>query len=77
MRLHAYAAMESHLEEHERLRATVQQVKQSLGAGNPADTQNLIEALRSWLSVHIQTTDRALANYLSQRVSGPLTEPEK
>jgi hemerythrin len=67
MRLHAYEAYESHLLEHERLLAEVQNLKRSLATGTATDKHSLIEALRSWLIVHIQTADKTLAEYLSTR----------
>lgn len=69
MRLHAYEAYESHLLEHERLVVEVQNLKRSLATGTATDKQSLIEALRSWLVVHIQTADKALAEYLSTRTA--------
>lgn len=71
MKLHAYEAYESHLLEHERLLAEVQNLKRGFAAGTPADRHSLIEALRSWLVVHIQTADKALAEYLSTRAAQP------
>lgn len=68
MRLHAYEAYESHFEEHERLLIEVQNLKHSLATGTPAEKHSLIEALRSWLVIHIQTADEALAEYLKKRV---------
>lgn len=67
MKLHAYEAYESHLLEHERLMVEVHKLKDALGAGTAADKHGLIEALRSWLVVHIQTADKALAEYLNNR----------
>ncbi len=67
MKLHAYAAYESHLLEHERLLAEVQNLKLSLEAGTTTDKHSLIEAVRSWLVVHIQTADKTLAEYLATR----------
>jgi hemerythrin-like metal-binding protein len=64
MKLHAYEAYESHFLEHERLLAEVQYLKRSLAAGTVTDKQRLIEALRSWLVIHIQTADKMLAEYL-------------
>ena len=69
MRLHAYEAYESHLLEHERLLVEVQNLKRSLAAGTATDKHSLIEALRSWLVVHIQTADKTLAEYLSTRAA--------
>lgn len=69
MKLHAYEAYESHFLEHERLRVEVQNLKNNLAAGAITDKHGLIEALRSWLVVHIQTADKALAEYLSTRAN--------
>jgi hemerythrin len=73
MKLHAYDAYESHFLEHQRLLIEVQNLKDSLTAGATADKQSLIEALRGWLVVHIQTSDRKLAEYLSTRTTQPGT----
>ena len=73
MRLHAYEAYESHLVEHERLLAEVQNLKESLATGAATDKHSLIEALRGWLVVHIQNADRALAEYLNTRNTQPGT----
>ena len=69
MRLHAYEGYESHLLEHKRLLAEVQNLKRSLAAGAATDKHSLIEALRSWLVVHIQTADKTLAEYLNARAA--------
>ncbi len=68
MRLHAYAAYESHFLEHERLLVEVQNLRRGLATGAATNKHSLIEALRGWLVVHIQTADKALAEYLSTRV---------
>ncbi len=69
MKLHAYEAYEAHLLEHERLTREVQNLKLSLANATSTDKQRLIEALRGWLVVHIQTSDQALAEYLTTRVN--------
>jgi hemerythrin len=69
MRLHAYEASESHFLEHERLLIEVQNLKRSLATGTATDKNSLIEALRSWLIVHIQTADKTLAEYLRTRTA--------
>ena len=69
MRLHAYEAYESHFLEHERLLAQVQNLRSGLATGTAVDKQSLVEALRSWLLVHIQTADKPLAEYLSRRAT--------
>lgn len=73
MKLHAYEAYESHLLEHERLLLEVQNLNSSLATATAADKQSLIEALRAWLVVHIQTADRTLAEYLSTRAAQQAT----
>src|SRR5437016_12055146 len=67
MKLHAYESYESHFLEHERLLLEVQNLKRSLATGTATDKQSLIEALRSWLVVHIQTADKTMAAYLTTR----------
>ena len=73
MKLHAYEAYESHFLEHQRLLVEVQNLKHSLTTGAATDKQSLIEALRGWLVVHIQTADKTLAEYLSTRTAQPGT----
>ena len=74
MRLHAYEAYESHFLEHQRLLAEVQNLKDSLATGTATDRHRLIEALRSWLIIHIQNADKTLAEYLSTRTAQPARE---
>jgi hemerythrin len=74
MKLHAYEAQESHFLEHQRLLLEVQNLKRSLESGTATDRQSLIEALRGWLLVHIQTADKALAEYLSMRAAQQATQ---
>jgi len=74
MRLHAYEASESHFLEHERLLREVQNLRSGLAAGTATDKHSLIEALRGWLLVHIQTADKKLAEYLSTRTAQPARE---
>jgi hemerythrin len=51
----------------------VENLKQALATGTATDKHSLIEALRSWLLIHIQTADKALAEYLSTRGAQPPT----
>jgi hemerythrin-like metal-binding protein len=75
MKLHAYEAYESHFLEHERLLAEVRNLKRNLTQGTAADKHSLIESLRSWLLVHIETADKALAEYLNARaIQHPLDD---
>jgi hemerythrin len=75
MKLHAYEAYESHFLEHERLLTEVENLKRSLATGTTTDKHGLVEALRSWLVVHIQTADRSLAEYLSTRTGQAIQQP--
>jgi hemerythrin-like metal-binding protein len=74
MKLHAYEASESHFLEHQRLLLEVQNLKSGLATGTATDKQSLIEALHSWLIVHIQTADKTLAEYLSTRAAQQATQ---
>ena len=74
MRLHAYEAYESHFQEHQRLQTEVQNLRRALETGTATDKHSLIEALRSWLLIHIQTADKALAEYLSRRADRQTSE---
>ena len=76
MKLNAYQAYQSHFREHERLMLEVQNLKQSLATGAEIDKQRLIEALRNWLFIHIQTADRALAEFLKRRAAEQVSEQE-
>jgi methyl-accepting chemotaxis protein/hemerythrin len=74
MKLHAYEAYESHLLEHGRLLVEVQNLKSGLATGTATDKQSLIEALRGWLVVHIESADKALAEYLKTRNVAQVTQ---
>ena len=67
MKLHAYEASESHILEHQRLLAEVRNIKHSLTNKTAADKHSLIESLRRWLLIHIETSDKALVEYLNAR----------
>jgi hemerythrin len=56
------------------LLSEVQDLKHDLAEGTATDKHGLIEALRGWLVVHIQTSDKALAEYLSTRTAQPAGE---
>jgi hemerythrin len=70
MKLLAYEAYEAHLLEHEHLTRELQNLKLSLGNATSTDKQRLVEALRSWVVVHIQTADKAFAEYVSTGANG-------
>ena len=67
MREHDYEGYKPHLEEHERLIAHVRALQKSLIRGGRVNTPALIAALRTWLMVHMQTTDVALETFLKQK----------
>ena len=67
MRLHAYQAYESHFHEHQRLLLEVEQLRDQLSGGTTTHKHSLIEALRGWLLIHIQTSDQRLAEYLNKQ----------
>lgn len=71
MKLQAYEATQSHLLEHQRLLSELRSLKSNLATGKPSDKHGLVEALRGWLIVHIETSDKALAEYLASRAAPP------
>lgn len=71
MKLNAYEAYEAHFLEHQRLRTAVYELKDNLSSGTETDKQTLIEALRGWLIVHIQTADQMLSEHLRSRAIQP------
>jgi hemerythrin-like metal-binding protein len=71
MKLHAYEASESHLLEHQRLLAELRNLKGNLATGKPSDNHGLVEALRGWIIAHIETADKALAEYLATQTVPP------
>ena len=64
MRLHAYEAYEQHLAEHDQLMAQVRDLRRRYRQGEMADLTAFIVALRNWLTVHIETADSVLSEYL-------------
>jgi hemerythrin len=64
MRVHAYEAYESHVEEHERLMAEIRDIRTDLESANKTRPKNLIATLRRWLLIHMETMDQALEEYL-------------
>ena len=67
MKLHAYEASEAHFQEHQRLRKEVHNLNQDLATGTAADKSSFIEALHTWLVIHIRTADKALGEYLNKQ----------
>lgn len=66
MRQHAYPAYEAHVHEHERLLEHLDRLQAGLSADTPRSALLLAEALTLWLTIHVQTMDRAFASHLRQ-----------
>jgi hemerythrin-like metal-binding protein len=64
MRLHAYDGQEVHAAEHARLAGHLSELREAHSRGDLPATPDLAAALRKWLGGHIQTQDRALADFL-------------
>lgn len=66
MRLHAYPAFAVHEEEHGRLIAELRDLRRALESPEPADPVGAVARLERWLYAHMETEDRALADFLGQ-----------
>ena len=70
MRHHGYPVREAHEREHDRLLDQLDRLRKAfLETGDRAFASVVAESLSLWLSVHIQTMDRAFVEYL--RGTGP------
>ena len=67
MRLHAYPAYETHLEEHTRLMKKVREIRETVFHGEKLPSIQLIRELRDWLLTHIATEDAAFGEYLRKK----------
>lgn len=67
MREQRYPRANAHLEDHEAAVALLRELRERLGAGDLAALEQLLRTLRGWLVSHIQTADRALAGFLTER----------
>jgi len=80
MRLHRYPSYEAHVAEHDRLVDELRDVPRSYAGADRAVTLEDIHTLRRWLASHVETKDRAFAQYLSTRTNrsqmapGPSTD---
>jgi hemerythrin-like metal-binding protein len=70
MRMEGYAGYEAHLGEHGELLAELEKLRAAHERSDRPMTQNVAEGLRSWLSGHVGTQDRAFAAFLSARAPG-------
>lgn len=66
MRLHAYPAFAAHQEEHDRLIAELRDLHGSLESAEPVDRVGAVARLERWLYAHMQSEDRALADFLER-----------
>lgn len=67
MRLHAYPAYETHLEEHTRLMKKVREIRETVFHGEKLPSIQLVRELRDWLLTHIATEDVAFGEYLRKK----------
>jgi hemerythrin-like metal-binding protein len=71
MRLHAYSGYDGHVQEHDRLIAELREMRRALAGEEPADPKASAARLERWLVAHMETTDRALADYLESKAEPP------
>jgi len=67
MRLHAYPAYETHLEQHTRLMKKVREIRDCLFRGEQQPSLQLVHELRDWLITHIATEDVAFGEFLKRK----------
>ena len=67
MRLNAYPAYETHLEEHTRLMKKVREIRENIIHGEKTSSLQLILELRDWLLDHIATEDAAFGEFLAKK----------
>jgi hemerythrin-like metal-binding protein len=69
MRMEGYPGYEAHLAEHGELLAELLKLRAAHGQSESPMAQNAVDGLRSWLSGHIRTQDRAFAAFLAARAA--------
>ena len=67
MRECAYPASEAHVREHDEAIILLRKLQVRFHAGDLAALEELVRGLRGWLIAHIQSADRALADFLGSR----------
>jgi hemerythrin len=70
MRMEGYPGHGAHLAEHGELLAELQKLRAAHERSDGPVTRDGVEGLRSWLSGHVRTQDRAFANFLLARSPG-------
>jgi hemerythrin len=71
MRQHAYPAYQAHQQEHDRLIGELATLKSALEEGWEATPRLDTWSVELWLLRHIQSSDRALAAFLTDRRTPP------
>ena len=70
MRQTAFPPRDCHIDEHDAVLKSVQEVRQLLGAGNVQVCRALVRALADWFPGHITHLDSALSHWMCQRRLG-------
>lgn len=70
MRMEGYPGYEAHLGEHGELLAELIRLRAAFQRSDSPMTQDAVDGLRSWLSGHIRTEDRAFVNFVAARAAG-------
>lgn len=73
MRLHAYPGYEAHQGEHDELMRELRRLTGRIADGESVDAARLASELDDWFTVHMNTTDAALEEYLRQQGIRPRT----
>lgn len=67
MELDGFPARDCHVDEHNKVLASVKEVQEELAAGNTALVRELAAALQAWFPEHADYMDSALAQWLVKR----------
>lgn len=65
-----FPAKDCHMEEHDKVIASVREVQQMVAAGNLEVGRQLAKALEDWFTAHAAYMDSALAHWLVKRKTG-------
>lgn len=67
MRLDGFPGYEAHVEEHDDLVKQLESIRAVYAAGDRSVTLEAVHTLRTWLSGHVRTQDRAFARFIAAR----------
>jgi hemerythrin len=70
MEQYSFPARECHIEEHEKVLASVREVRDLVAAGNTDIALDLAEALADWFPGHSDYMDSALAAWIVKKTTG-------